>query len=206
MAAAEPTAPTAIARIAAWSERLGYEQVPDAVRGIASRCLIDTVGVAIAGSCHSVLNGVRSFARAQYAAGEATVLGVPWRLQPAGAALVNATAAHALDFDDNCYAGSVHGSAVIVPAGTGRGGSGQPAGKRVARGAGCGGRSGICGGRCAHRSALPERLVDHRLAWAGRRRGGRLARDASGRARDGPGARPCSRGHGRGESLLWDRR
>ncbi|MGH7211413.1 MAG: MmgE/PrpD family protein, partial [Acetobacteraceae bacterium] len=92
MGAAEPPAPTAIARIAAWSERLSYEQVPDAVRGIARRCLIDTLGVSIAGSRRSVLNEVRSFARAQYAAGEATVLGVPWRLQPAGAALANATA------------------------------------------------------------------------------------------------------------------
>src|SRR5690606_13432104 len=34
----------------------------------------------------------------------------------AAAAFCNAAAAHALDFDDNCYAGFVHGSAVIVPA------------------------------------------------------------------------------------------
>jgi len=33
-----------------------------------------------------------------------------------GAAFANGAAAHALDFDDNCYAGIVHGSAVVFPA------------------------------------------------------------------------------------------
>ncbi|MGH7068733.1 MAG: MmgE/PrpD family protein [Terracidiphilus sp.] len=113
---AEIAAATAVARIAAWSERLAYEQIPEAVRSVACRCLIDTLGVAIAGSRHRVPAALRSFARAHCAAGEASVLGARWRLQPPGAALVNAACAHALDFDDNCYAGSVHGSAVIVPA------------------------------------------------------------------------------------------
>ncbi|MDX1575307.1 MAG: MmgE/PrpD family protein, partial [Kiloniellales bacterium] len=35
---------------------------------------------------------------------------------PETAALLNGTAAHALDFDDTCFAGIVHGSAAILPA------------------------------------------------------------------------------------------
>jgi 2-methylcitrate dehydratase PrpD len=38
------------------------------------------------------------------------------RLNALGAAFANGVAAHALDFDDNSYAGFVHASAVIVPA------------------------------------------------------------------------------------------
>lgn len=34
----------------------------------------------------------------------ATAVGVKRRLSPLGAAFVNSTAAHAIDFDDNCYA------------------------------------------------------------------------------------------------------
>ncbi|MFS2117849.1 MmgE/PrpD family protein, partial [Herbaspirillum frisingense] len=49
-------------------------------------------------------------------AGTCGLAGSDRRTQARHAALVNAVAAHALDFDDNCYAGFVHGSAVIVPA------------------------------------------------------------------------------------------
>jgi 2-methylcitrate dehydratase PrpD len=48
--------------------------------------------------------------------GNATILGRRKKGSAHAAAFVNATAAHALDFDDNCYAGFVHGSAVVVPA------------------------------------------------------------------------------------------
>ena len=37
-------------------------------------------------------------------------------LNPSGSAFVNGASGHALDFDDNCYAGIVHGSAVVFPA------------------------------------------------------------------------------------------
>jgi 2-methylcitrate dehydratase PrpD len=43
-------------------------------------------------------------------------LGIEGGHAPYLAAFANAAAAHAMDFDDNCYAGFVHGSAVIVPA------------------------------------------------------------------------------------------
>ena len=37
------------------------------------------------------------------------------KLNPAGAAFVNGALGHSLDFDDNCYAGVVHGSSVVFP-------------------------------------------------------------------------------------------
>lgn len=54
--------------------------------------------------------------RANAARGPARLAGDEAGFTAPAAAFANAVAAHALDFDDNCYAGFVHGSAVIVPA------------------------------------------------------------------------------------------
>jgi 2-methylcitrate dehydratase PrpD len=102
--------------IAQWASQLGTASIPDPVRAVARACFIDTLSVALAGSQTDAAARVRSFARKTYASGQATLLGDWRRLAVPAAALVNGTAAHALDFDDNCYAGFVHGSAVIVPA------------------------------------------------------------------------------------------
>ncbi|MFM2478665.1 MmgE/PrpD family protein [Celerinatantimonas sp. MCCC 1A17872] len=91
------------------------EQVlPNRIIHIAKRCLIDTLGVALAGSQHLAVRKARC---ALSTGGKgAHFIGCREQSSSATAALVNATAAHVLDFDDNCYAGFVHGSAVIVPA------------------------------------------------------------------------------------------
>ena len=111
----EPVA-TAISRIAEWSAGLSFDAVPDAVLSIARNCLIDTIGVALAGASTPVAAIARTVAFASAGAGPASVLGSRRKLTAPAAAFVNGTAAHALDFDDNCYAGVVHGSAVIAPA------------------------------------------------------------------------------------------
>jgi 2-methylcitrate dehydratase PrpD len=107
---------SAIEQAAAWSSRLTLAGIPDAVRKVARDCFIDTLGVALAGSQRPVVARMRAIAEAQYGSGEATLLGGKRHMSAPAAALVNGTAAHALDFDDNCYSGFVHGSAVIVPA------------------------------------------------------------------------------------------
>lgn len=109
--------PTAIETAAHWAATLDLKAIPSEAVGIARNCLIDTIGVALAGSRTAVSRRVASVVAATYGSGESTALCGVDRLQPAGAAWVNGTAAHALDFDDNCYAGFVHGSAVVVPAG-----------------------------------------------------------------------------------------
>ena len=94
---------------------LDVENVPAEVRAIASRCLIDISGVMIAGSETNSADRVRSFCRETYAAGDCRVVGSGTLLSAPGAALANGVASHALDFDDNSYAGIVHGSAVVFP-------------------------------------------------------------------------------------------
>jgi 2-methylcitrate dehydratase PrpD len=107
---------TPIETLSRFAAGLTYAAIPADVRATAVRALVDTVGVAIGGDSRAVTGRMRALAEARYAPGRASVFGSTARLCPQGAAFVNGTAAHALDFDDNCYAGFVHGSAVIVPA------------------------------------------------------------------------------------------
>ncbi len=103
-------------QLANWVTRLDSGQVPPPVRAIAGACLVDTIGVAVGGANESVTRLVRDHVVGTYAQGASTLLGTTGRHSAPGAAFGNATAAHALDFDDNCYAGVVHGSAVVAPA------------------------------------------------------------------------------------------
>ena len=103
--------------MADWVVGLKAKDIPLPVRDCARRFVIDTVGVAIAGSSTRVAQLAHRFADG---AGDerfsAKAFGAAGRFAANTAAFVNGVAAHALDFDDYCYAGFVLGSAVIVPA------------------------------------------------------------------------------------------
>lgn len=114
---------TAIERMAQWVCGLTYAQLPDEVRRVATHAVVDTLGVMIAGSATPVATRARGALGHLFSAGECDVPGVAAAAGAGGektcataAAFVNGVAAHALDFDDNSYAGFVHASAVIVPA------------------------------------------------------------------------------------------
>lgn len=107
---------TVSGKIAAWAAGLRLADVPEDVRHIAKRCVIDTVGVIIAGSATGPGRKALALAEDLYAAGPCQVPGTGAKLSPAGAALAAGTAAHALDFDDTSYTGIMHGSAVSLPA------------------------------------------------------------------------------------------
>ncbi len=96
---------TTAQQLAHWAAGLDPDQVPPPVRAIAVACLVDTLGVAVGGADEPVSRLVRDHVVATYAHGASTVLGAAGGFCAPGAALANATAAHALDFDDNCYAG-----------------------------------------------------------------------------------------------------
>jgi 2-methylcitrate dehydratase PrpD len=106
----------ASARIAHWISSLRADAIPPAVRARARTCVTDTMGVALAGAVTAAAGHARALADETAADGACTALAAARRYDACSAAFVNGTAAHALDFDDNCYAGFVHGSAVIVPA------------------------------------------------------------------------------------------
>ena len=101
------------------AERIGairYEGLPaEAVRW-AKAAILDTVGVTLAGAgepCARIAADVVGLGRS---GGECVVFGTDRRAAPLDAALVNGTAAHALDFDDVSNSLGGHPSAPILPA------------------------------------------------------------------------------------------
>lgn len=103
-------------RLAAWAATVRLAGVPVPVIEVAGCCLVDIVGVTLAGATTPSARRIAALAGDVYAPGPCDVLGTRSRLAEPGAALANGAAAHALDFDDNCYAGVVHGSATTFPA------------------------------------------------------------------------------------------
>jgi 2-methylcitrate dehydratase PrpD len=90
--------------------------IPAAARDIARRSILDTIGVALAGRDEPAVRAVRELTAAAEGPGSATLLGRARRASPLDAALVNGTAAHALDYDDTHASVRGHPSAPIVPA------------------------------------------------------------------------------------------
>jgi 2-methylcitrate dehydratase PrpD len=88
---------------------------PEEALESAHRQFIDVLGVTIAGAPEpatlAVLETVRSWGD-----GPSTAILQSARLAPPWAALVNGTAAHALDFDDNFDPAKAHATAVLAPA------------------------------------------------------------------------------------------
>jgi 2-methylcitrate dehydratase PrpD len=90
-------------------------ELPAAARATARRGYLDCLGVALAGSAQPAGMIAARFAAGQ-GTGPATVWGHAFTAAPATAALVNGTAAHALDYDDVNWALLGHPSVSLVPA------------------------------------------------------------------------------------------
>ena len=88
--------------------------VPDAVASVAVLGFTDAIGVMLAGAREDAVGALARWAIEQGEAAQSRSVCGAARLPAAQAALVNATAAHALDYDD--FAFSNHPSAVLVPA------------------------------------------------------------------------------------------
>lgn len=92
-----------------------YETLPPEAVSQAKRAILDTLGVALAG-CHEDAPRIVAQQAGKAGGDGATLLGWPQRAAPAEAALVNGTAAHALDYDDVNVSMRGHPSAPVLPA------------------------------------------------------------------------------------------
>jgi 2-methylcitrate dehydratase PrpD len=81
----------------------------------ARNAFVDVIGVAIPGAAEPVARKVLATV-SEWGSGPCTAIGARDRLAAPWAALVNGTAAHALDFDDNFDPAKAHASAVLAPA------------------------------------------------------------------------------------------
>ena len=88
---------------------------PDAAWESARRQFIDVIAVTVPGAVEPVTSRVLATVK-DWGAGPATAIGFGAPLAAPWAALVNGTAAHALDFDDNFDPAKAHATAVLAPA------------------------------------------------------------------------------------------
>lgn len=87
--------------------RTRFADFPAEAVSIAKRCIIDGLGVMLAGSTQDAGGILSEHVRGTYGQSDATAFGpAPFKTGAAGAALVNGTSGHALDWDDTQLATS----------------------------------------------------------------------------------------------------
>ncbi len=109
----------ATARLAETAVSTRFDGLAPAVVEAATVGVLDWLGVAIVGANEPVARGLGDVVigegREPAAAGAATVFGRKLRASPLQAALVNATSAHALDYDDSLDAMEGHATTPVLP-------------------------------------------------------------------------------------------
>src|SRR5579883_2817676 len=102
--------------LAARARAVRYDELSSETRQLARQCLLDYVAVTLAGAVEPVTAMVLAEMAAQAGAPHATVFLHGGKLPALSAALVNGTAAHALDYDDVNLAMPGHPSVAMLPA------------------------------------------------------------------------------------------
>lgn len=110
------TTPPVTRQLAEYAVTTELSGMPAEVREPAAAALVDTVGVTLAGRDEDVVRILRGALPACSTEGEATVLLDGSRTDAPTAALINATAGHALDYDDVTDLIYGHPSVVLWPA------------------------------------------------------------------------------------------
>jgi 2-methylcitrate dehydratase PrpD len=98
--------------------RTQADEIPDDVLHESTRCLLDHLGLAIAGATEPAAGIAREQCRILGGDPQARALGTADRLRVTDAALVNGIACHALDFDDTHVPTILHPTTPMYAAGT----------------------------------------------------------------------------------------
>jgi len=107
---------SATSKLVSFVCRLDPEALPVALQDQAVRCVLDLVGVAIAGARTPMAEISARFAHEQFAPGSATVIGFAKPSSVTGATWVNGASASALDMDDGHRMAMGHPGASVIPA------------------------------------------------------------------------------------------
>ncbi len=102
--------------LARLSRAVSYETIPEEIRALARQCLLDVIGVAIAGADDALVRILAAELAEQGGAAVAGVPGLGLRLPARSAALLHGTVGHALDYDDVNMSMPGHPSVAIFPA------------------------------------------------------------------------------------------
>lgn len=104
-------------QIARWVAEVPHENLPTEALEKAQQGLLDTIGVALAGSRHDASVRIGAVVDDLGGRPQSTVLGSAKRTSMALAALQNAYLAHVLDFDDTHFDAIVHVNSPVTAAG-----------------------------------------------------------------------------------------
>jgi len=106
---------SATGELITFTQNLDYALLSDDVISQAKRCVLDLIGVAIAGSRTEMAKVSTKFAPRQFGPGNASTIGSSLKLNEAGATWVNGTCASALDMDDGHRLAMGHPGAAVIP-------------------------------------------------------------------------------------------
>ena len=101
--------------LAARAGALCYDELPAPVRQTARQCVLDYLGVAIAGAQDPLVRILLDEMTEAGGSPQSSIIGHDARLPALSAALVNGAASHALDYDDVNMAMPGHPSVAILP-------------------------------------------------------------------------------------------
>src|SRR5580700_7206539 len=93
-----------------------FASIPPKALAVAKNAMLDCVGVALAGARQPAGMISAQWVKSAAGTGDATVWGHDFKTSAHDAALVNGTAAHALDYDDVTWGLIGHPSVSLVPA------------------------------------------------------------------------------------------
>jgi 2-methylcitrate dehydratase PrpD len=94
---------------------LRYDELPAPVRELARQCVLDYLGVALAGAQDPLVQMLLDEMAEAGGSPQASIIGRSARLPVLSVALINGSAAHALDYDDVNMAMPGHPSVAILP-------------------------------------------------------------------------------------------
>jgi 2-methylcitrate dehydratase PrpD len=101
--------------LAAQASAVSYDALPEPVRELARQCVLDYLGVALAGADDALATILLDELGEAGGAEQASIIGHKARLPALSAALVNGAIGHALDYDDVNLAMPGHPSVAILP-------------------------------------------------------------------------------------------
>ncbi|MGE3536334.1 MAG: MmgE/PrpD family protein [Candidatus Tectimicrobiota bacterium] len=107
---------TATETLAHFVHDLTFDAIPVPVRAYAKLCILDTLGIALAGHQEPATRAARRVAEQLGGQSQATLLVQGSRVPVAAAALANGTAAFSHNFTDTTLSCVIHGGPVAVPA------------------------------------------------------------------------------------------
>ncbi len=103
-------------RLAAFAATLKDGDIPAEVRTRACHHMLDALGIALAATRYDFAHKCLAGVRAAGSEGEVPVFGMPARLAPRDAAVINGILCHGLDYDDTHIAGVTHPTCSVLPA------------------------------------------------------------------------------------------